>query len=108
MPLFAPLTLYTAHILRLRNLIHRCIKALNRARPAFLALLTSCPADPSPAQLHPFLNYVEIRFAIGLNIREYWAWRAVLAVVRRWGDTAWWVAGLLWAAVGCWVLGRGV
>ncbi|KAL5401865.1 hypothetical protein PMIN03_011147 [Paraphaeosphaeria minitans] len=102
-----PPTLYTAHILRLRNLVQACIKALHRARPAFLALLTSYnPADPSPAQHHVLLDYVELRFAVGLNIREYWAWRAAPAVVRFLGDAAGRVAGLLCAAVGWWLLGR--
>lgn len=114
MPFFPPLTRYTANLLRLRNLLLACIKALRRVRPGFLALLTSYnPANPAPEQLLPLLDYVELRFAIGYYFRTWWAWRLGPVVLVVWGTwwterlrESWWVAGLLCAVVGLWVMGN--
>ncbi|KAF2446314.1 hypothetical protein P171DRAFT_442714 [Karstenula rhodostoma CBS 690.94] len=115
MPLFPPATLYTALIIRLRKLTLSCIRALRRVRPAFLALLANYdPARAGAEQFHPLLDYVELRFAAGFNLREYWAWLLAPALflfgAQWWAEVlraVWGVVGMLWVVVGWWVMGGG-
>lgn len=112
-----PATPYILTLLHLLRLINQCLRELRRIRPAFLALLTSFDANCQVStQLGPLLNYVEVRFAVGYNFREYWAWR--LAPIVFFVHALWWagimmgmmrvwhVAVRLWIAVGWWVMGN--
>lgn len=108
MPLFPAGTGYLAILIRFRNRIGLFLRALRIVRPSLHRLFTTYdPSDQSRAQVQPLIEYTELRFALSLYLRDYWAYRmAPMAFVWAGGclEAFFWLAGLLWAAVGAWVL----